>query len=528
MPWRGPEVPGEFPTLGYQVADWIEARCAIPDREFVGQPFLLTDEQLRFLLHFYRLNPETGGLYYTRGAQLTRSQKWGKGPISAAVVCAEAQGPVLPDGWDANGEPVGKPWATPLIQVTAVSEDQTDNIYSALLPMIELGALRGEIDDTGLGRINLPGGGKIEPVTASAVSRLGQRITFAPQDQTESWTQRNGGRKLADNQRRGLAGTGGRWLSTPNAWDPTEDSVAQYTAENEFDGVYHDDVEPPSSLSIRNKTERRRALKIVYGDAVTGSREGVAGAIDPWIDLDRIDAEIKALLDRDPSQAERWFLNRKEADEGKAFDAALIDSRICPVEVKKGSFVAVGIDGARFVDALAITGTVIESGYQWNIGIWERPESAAQDYEHPFDEIDGALSEVFETFDVGLAYVDRQWIEDWLDTWSGRWGEKRIKPWLTNRPRQAAWAVRGFTDGLAGGDVSFDGDPTHIRHLKNAVKRKVNVFDDKRRQMYAIDKDRPGSPKKMDGAWSSVLSWEARGDAIAAGLKPRKKGIAFF
>ena len=44
MPWRGPEVPGEFPTLGYQVADWIEDMCAIPDgwmpdrRQGLGQP----------------------------------------------------------------------------------------------------------------------------------------------------------------------------------------------------------------------------------------------------------------------------------------------------------------------------------------------------------------------------------------------------------------------------------------------------------------------------------------------------------
>jgi hypothetical protein len=107
VPWRGPEVPGEFPTLGYQVADWIEARCAIPDREFVGQPFLLTDEQLRFVLNFYRLVPETGEFFYHRGGQLVRPQKWGKGPIAAALVCAEAQGPVLFDGWDADGEPNG-------------------------------------------------------------------------------------------------------------------------------------------------------------------------------------------------------------------------------------------------------------------------------------------------------------------------------------------------------------------------------------------------------------------------------------
>jgi hypothetical protein len=57
--WARPkdDPPNTFPTLGYQVADWIESRCAIPDREMIGEPFLLTDEQLRFLLHFYRLDP---------------------------------------------------------------------------------------------------------------------------------------------------------------------------------------------------------------------------------------------------------------------------------------------------------------------------------------------------------------------------------------------------------------------------------------------------------------------------------------
>jgi hypothetical protein len=88
VPWREPQLPGEFPTLGFQVADWIEERCAIPDREMVGEPFLLTDEQLAFLLHFYRLDSDTGEFFYTRGGQLTRPQKWGKGPLSAAVICA--------------------------------------------------------------------------------------------------------------------------------------------------------------------------------------------------------------------------------------------------------------------------------------------------------------------------------------------------------------------------------------------------------------------------------------------------------
>jgi hypothetical protein len=36
---------------------------------------------------------------------------------------------------------MGMAWSTPLIQLTAASEEQTENIYDALRPMIELGPL---------------------------------------------------------------------------------------------------------------------------------------------------------------------------------------------------------------------------------------------------------------------------------------------------------------------------------------------------------------------------------------------------
>jgi hypothetical protein len=248
MPWRGPEYPGDFPTLGYKVAEWIQTYCVIPDREDAGQPFVLTPEQLKILVLHYRIRPEAefdhkAGRWrnfwvYDRGTQVRRPQKWGKAPLSSSIACVEAapDSEVLFDGWDADGEPVGRPWPTPHIQVTACSEDQTDNIWRALLPMIQLGPL-ADVFDHGLTRINLPTGGLIEPVTAAAISRLGQRVTCALQDQTESWVQSNGGIKLADNQRRGLAGTGGRFFETPNAHDPVEDSVAQRTSEGKAPGV---------------------------------------------------------------------------------------------------------------------------------------------------------------------------------------------------------------------------------------------------------------------------------------------------
>jgi len=526
--WRGPEYPGEFPTLGYQVADLIQSQCVIPDGDHMGEPFVLTDEMLRFLLWFYRVDPSTmfdegsrrwrQPWEYDRGGQLVRPQKWGKGPFSASMVCAEAHpdGPVRFDGWDSAGEPVGRPWATPWIQCAAVSEDQTDNVWTALVPMIELGALAADITDTGLTRINLPNGGKIEPVTSSASSRLGQRITFALQDETHSWLERNGGWKVADTQRRNLAGTGGRFLETTNAWDPAEQSVAQRTSESKSSGVFFDDVEPGSG-SIRNKAERRRMMRKVYGDSW-------------WIDLDRIESEILALMEHDPAQAERFFLNRKLAGESAVFDLQAWKKLADPRNVERGSLVTIGVDGARFSDALAIIATEVGSGYQWPVGIWERPASAPDDYEHPFGEVDGALSEAMDFFDVWRVYIDPQYIDHLVDAWKGRYSDKRVFSWYMNRPRQAAWMVRNYVTAVGAGDVSHDGDEVFARHVANTRKQMVSVFDENHRQMFVMAKDRPDSPRKIDAVPAAAVSWEARGDAIAAGAtaKPKRSGRAMF
>jgi hypothetical protein len=517
----------EFPTLGYQVAGLVMQVCAIPDGDRMGEPFILTDEQFRTYLHHYRIDPWAGRFTHFRGTQLTRPQKWGKGPFAASYVCGEAhpEAPVLFDGWDADGQPVGRPWATPHIQITAVSEDQTDNVFRALLPMIRLGALAADIPDTGLTRINLPSGGLIEPVTAAALSRLGQRVTAVVQDQTESWFRTNGGHKLADNQRRGLAGMGGRFLSTPNAWDPAEDSVAQRTAESKAPGVYHDDVDPGPG-SVRNKADRARMLRKVYGDSIRKPRPDAEWT--PWIDAARIDGEIQALLEHDPAQAERWFLNRKMAGEAAAFDVELYKLLAEPRNVPDRAVIAVGVDGARFRDALSIEATDVETGYQWTAGLWERPNMAQPSYEHPQGEVDAVMVELFRRFDPWRVYVDPQYIEHLLDLWQGRWGHERVLKWFTNQDKPIAYAVRNYTTAIGAADFRHDGHEQATEHIRNARKKPVNVFDERGRQMHTITKDRPDSPRKMDAAMGKVLSWECRGDAIAAGALNRRQAVAHF
>lgn len=301
MPWR-PEVPNEAPSLGEQVGNWIEEFCVVPDREHGGQPYKLTDEMWTFLAHHYRLNEsarvgQNSTAFTYRRSILVRPQKWGKGPLTAAIICAEALGPVVFDGWDADGRPVGRPQSTPRIQIAATTDDQTDNVYGHLLPMIQRGPLADLIPDAGVTRINLPYGGWVEPVTSKATSRLGQPITLAIQDETGIWLKANGGHALAKTQRRGLAGMSGRSIETTNAWNPAELSVAQMGFESKVTDIYKDYRQSPATLSYKNKAERRKIHKIVYGDSW-------------WVDLDAIEAEAAEIMETDPADAERFFGNR--------------------------------------------------------------------------------------------------------------------------------------------------------------------------------------------------------------------------
>lgn len=527
MPWRGPEEPGEFPTLGYVAADWIEANCAIPDGDHQGKPYLLTDEMVRFLLWHYRLDPASGRFVYRR-SQLVRPQKWGKGPFSAALICVEAEGPVLFDGWDAAGEPVGRPWQTPWVQVAAASEDQTDNVWRALVPMIELGEIAGDIPDTGETRINLRGGGRIEPVTSQARSRLGQRITFAVQDETHSWTDSNGGQRLADTQRRNLAGMKGRSVETTNAWDPAEMSVAQRTFTSKARDIYRDMTSVPAGVDIGTIDGREAAFPHVYGDSW-------------WVDLERIEAEFEELAEYDPAQAQRYFLNVVTAGTDAAFDPAVwkacersepapglelvvgVDGRRFWRPVP-GEQIVVGFDGAKRQDSTALVGTHVASGHQWLIGVWVRPEHAEDDWEVDDDDVDDTLAEAIDTWRLWRAYCDPPYWEDRIKAWQGRWGARRIIEWHTNtKRREMAYALRTYKEAMSGA-LTHCGDPTMAAHIGHARKKATNIKDEDGKPLWLIQKPSAGSPLKIDCAMAGALSWEARGDCVGAGaLRPRKR-----
>lgn len=535
----------DFPTL-WVAADWITQHCVVPDGFEKGAPFDLVDWQLWSLLSFYRVRPsaslgELATAFHWRRGQIVLPQKAGKAPYTGAHICVEGVGPALFGGWAGGGEvwdcrdhgcgcgwiyeyqpgdAMALQWPTPLIQITAFSEEQTDNIYDALRPMIEYGPLAELIPKTGEEFIRLPNDGRIDVVTSSAQSRLGQRVTFVPQDETGIWAAANGMRKVAETQRRGLAGMGGRSEETTNAWDPTEKSVAQTTAESKSKDIFRYHPQAPKSLSYMNKQERRKIHRLVYRGC-------------KWINLDAIEGEAAELIEEDPAQAERFFGNRVVAGEGRAFNGERWDKLADPDHrVEPGALIVLGADGARFEDAIAVIATEVATGYQWVVKVLERPENAGDDYEHDMDAVDGAVVDAFDSFYVWRIYIDPGSntgnIEPLVEKWQGRWGEKRVIRWLMSRPHQTAYAVSSFTAAINTGDVSNDGDDDFSRHIKNAVRWPVNVRDENKRKLHVIGKDRPGSPHKMDGAAAAVLSWEARGDAIAADAEPESKSTVYI
>jgi hypothetical protein len=511
MPWREPDYPGEFPSLGWGVVEWIEDSLTVPDGESQGAPLKLTDEMVSFLVRFYRLDPVTCRRVYRRGV-LVRPKGWGKSPFEGGHSLAELAGPVVPDGFDAAGEPVGRPRATPWVQIASVSEDSTDNTWSSLYQMAQDGTLVEQVPglDVGITRIYLPGGGRCEPVTSSSGSREGQRITFAVLDETHLWTPTNGGVKLAATLRRNLAKMSGSSVETTNAPFLGEQSVAEATIEGcrrggaKARGILFDHREAPET-DLTDTAALLKSLQFVYGDSF-------------WIDLQRLIEEI-ADPDTDPDDARRFYLNQVRAAADRAFDRDRWKELARPdVVVEDKTPIVAGFDGSRFDDATALIGTVIATGHQFVLGMWEKPPGPEGDgWEVPVGEVNAAVDDTFSRFKVWRLYADPPYWEDVVAAWVGRYGDQRVIEWWTHRDRQVAFALRAYKQAMTASEITHDGDPVLTRHIGNAVRRRARARDDDGRPMWTIGKPARQSPYKIDAAMAGCLSWEARRDAVAAG-----------
>jgi hypothetical protein len=460
MPWRGPEHEGEYPSLGWQILGWFETYLPSPADE--TKPFILTDQQATVLLRWYGIDPEMGKFFYRRG-DLEMAKGWGKSPFMGGIALAEFAAPVLFDGWDARGEPVARPWGTgetppPWVQIAAVSEDQTDNTYSAMYEMLTANEHKAAIDlgiDEGRSRLYLHGKpGRLEPVSAAAGSREGQRVTFGVLDETFLWTPTNGGTKLARTLRRNAAKMGGRTFDTTNAPNLGEKSVAELTSTEAAGtpGILYYNVRPEQKPESDWTDEQLiDALGVAYGNA-------------SWIDLGRLVKEI-----RDPEtlweDALRFFFNIPTPSSERWLEVGAWPKLAEPKKVPEKAKVALAFAGSYGRQAAGIVGCTPD-GYVFVVDAWEAKGTQVVSR----SAVNAAITKAMSHYNVSMLGCENgrgSWDTD-IEDWQEAYGVTRAIGWEVSKRAKFTEACGKFFSAVSSKQLRHDGDARLSRHLDNA------------------------------------------------------------
>lgn len=466
-------------TIGWQSLEWAARWLRGPD----GGPWRFTNEQARWWLWWYAVDEE-GKFLYTQGV-LQRLKGWGKDPLAAVISAVEFVGPCRFSHWSTDGTPVAKINPVAWIQIAAVSADQTKNTMRLFPSLFSKEALSQFDIELNKGIIYAHKGAQtIVAVTSNPDALEGNRATFALRNETHRWRANNSGHEMAKVIKRNAAKSpdgSARTLSITNAYDPSEESVAQQEREayeqmmagtSAVKGIMYDSLEAPPSAALTADVAPL-VLKAIRGDSV-------------WLDIPRLVNEIMD-PNEPPSQARRFWYNQIEATEDawiKPEDWALctpdMDSGF--TALAPGDEIVMFFDGAKSDDATGLVGCRLSDGYIATLGMWQRPPGRRGDeWTAPRPEIDRIVASVFERYAVRAFWADPSHTKDdetleryWdgiIDDWHRRYGQGL-----------AVWAV----PGKSGHSVMWDmASPARSEDFTAAAERFVSDVEETARTVTA-------------------------------------------
>jgi phage terminase large subunit-like protein len=151
---------------------WIEANVVHGEGDRFGQPFVVTDDQRRFLDRLLVYDRRTGRLLVRR-ALLGRAKGWGKTEFVAAIGLFFLAGPLAP--------------VAPNIPIAAASFEQADLLFGSARTMASEGPLKPFLEtyDTELLIKNAPG--RLYRVAAAAGTNDGSRPSVFLADELHEW-----------------------------------------------------------------------------------------------------------------------------------------------------------------------------------------------------------------------------------------------------------------------------------------------------------------------------------------------------
>lgn len=519
-----------WPTLGPLVAAHMEQTLAYGPGDLLGQPYKVDDEFAAILDRAYQIFPRDhprAGRRRFDTVVLMLPKGTAKSERMAAIASMELDpdAPVRCDGWRKEGRawvPVGRPVTDPYVYILAFAKEQAeDTSFEAMRQMILLGPGHDRFDVWEERVVRRGGHGQAEALASAPDSRDGGKTTFQGKEEGHRWT--------LPRQKEAHQTTRGNLSKRPMAqpWEmhattmyaPGEQSVAEDLHET-AKALTGDKARASRMFFFYRWADSRIRVKHEDGtwdlpalrEAILDARGPVCGA---WSDVDSIVELQFTGAGADPDYGERVWLNRPLRRAAQAFDAERWKKLATGTIPSAQALITLGFDGAKSDDHCALIATDVATGVQWPMGIWD-PASFASEAELR-EAIDVTVGDAFAGYRVWRMYVDPPYWRDELAAWAAKHGDKVVMRWETWRNRPMGFACRNFSTAITSGHVTHTGDDTLTAHVGRAYRRKLNDRDDKGEHLWSLQKEREGSPLKIDAAVAAVLSWEARTDAIAAG-----------
>jgi phage terminase large subunit-like protein len=534
---RDPEAPP--PTLGPLVCEWMERYLPHGPGPIQGQPYRLHADLEAFIWMAYELQLLPGGRAKRRYTEtvLTAPKGVAKSELAGARCCVEGLGPVQFDGWDANGDPVGRERQRAEVLVFALDEEQAGNTYLNVSMMLDCRdeglateALRDDYGFVDIGvtpesssRTVLPDGrGLIKPMSARARSKEGSKGTFSVLEETHLWTLPTT-HDLHETLVRTARKTGTTVQHATNLYGPGEDSVLERLDKDRAGGA--------KDLLWFQRSASIEVLPLniplsTHSDKVLRSQLREAYGSCDYVDLDDIISGIRR-VSSDDAKIRRFFFNMAATSAGKWMKAAMWDARKSDAHLEPGDTITLGFDGARTMDATVLVACRVSDGLLAPVRVWERPP----DEQLPISETTGkrewrvsesdvydALRETFAMYRVVRMYADPpQWQTD-IERWGLEFGnvetpEGKSSPivaeWPTNREKPMSEAIERFDTAVLIGELSHTGADDLRRHVLNAVKVTTR---------YGFRLGKARQREYIDAAVGAILAYEAACDARVLGL----------
>lgn len=544
----------EWPSIGGQVANWIEENCCYGPGSLQGEPYVVDPEFRDLLWRMFQVYPQGHALAGVRRFNrvgicvrkgLAKTEK--QGILAFAAIHPEA--PFVPDGFNADGHPVGRPTNAPYVPMLAHSREQVETLAFAVTLFQAQNSPDGHFfqsTKSGVWRLNEHGDqdGGAFPLSNSPGARDGARTTLNCFDEPHRLT---GKKQLAAHAtmdanlpKRPAEQPWSLYVGT--AGFIGENSVAEELHEEALRLAEHDDSaarssilyywrhagsgitpERPGGYDFDNMEDRLEAIKEATGPVGEWGKGQFHTIARQWDQGDR--------TARSP-YLDRVWLNKWAPPGGHVFAMDRIARTAVTGwenRIPEGSVVAVGFDGSRSDDSTGFVVADVNTGLIQAHAVWQKPPDATK-WQVPAEEVMATPAEIDRMYSVARAFGDPPYWREALASWCGEYPYWREFATGTSVAKMA-WAIDALVDALASGNARIVRDGTEAsdalwRHLRNAQQDPVNVYDkDSGEQKYKLKK--PSEDAKIDLAVCAVLAWQGVLEARRTGTNKPDTSVGF-